>query len=96
MRWRPSEAEREASFLPFVTRVLTLRLALFVHRIAEYGEHSIECAPAYVEYAKALLRKAQAEGDPFGGALSKDKAQDAVAGSSGDPAGEAADEEHSS
>lgn len=30
----------------------------------------MKCAPHYVEYARALLTKAQAEGDPFGGALS--------------------------
>ena len=42
-------------------------------RIAAHGEHHLECAPAYVEYACALLRKAQAEGDPFGGKIGKDK-----------------------
>lgn len=67
-------------------------LSARVCRITEHGEHSIECAPTYVEYAKALLRKAQAEGDPFGGALSKDKAQDPAAGSSADAADEDAAE----
>lgn len=37
-------------------------------RIAEHGEHHVDCAPAYAEYATALLHKAQAEGDPFGAA----------------------------
>jgi hypothetical protein len=42
-------------------------------KIAEHGEHSVQAAPAYVAYAKALLQKAQLEGDPFGGALKKEE-----------------------
>ena len=41
-------------------------------KIAAHGERGLECAPAYVEYARALLRKAQSESDPFGGALKKE------------------------
>ena len=69
-------------------------------KIAEHGEHSVQAAPAYVAYAKALLQKAQLEGDPFGGALKKeedaapadedeDAAEDEAVGSDGE--GDAAD-----
>ena len=46
------------------------------------GEHDITVAPLYVLYAKALLRKAQAESDPFGGGL-KEKGVEKDAGGSG-------------
>ena len=42
-------------------------------KIAEHGENHLLAAPAYVEYARALLHKAQSEDDPLGGALKKDK-----------------------
>ena len=41
--------------------------------IAAHGERGLECAPAYCAYARALLCKAQAESDPFGGAMKKEK-----------------------
>ena len=50
-------------------------------KIAAHGERGLECAPAYVEYARALLRKAQAEGDPLGGAIKKE--EDAPSGGPG-------------
>ena len=56
-------------------------------KIAEHGEHSIEVAPTYVDYASALLRKAQAEGDPFGSALPGKKEGEAP------PADEAVDDD---
>ena len=67
-------------------------------RIVEHGEHGIAVAPTYVEYARALLAKAQAEGDPFGGALSSDKdkaggGQDASAAEEGGDDDEDADED---
>ena len=44
--------------------------------IARHGEHHLVCAPVYVEYAKALLRKAQAEGNPFGTSVCGKKGED--------------------
>lgn len=43
--------------------------------IAEYGEHHIKCASVYVDYAKALLVKAQTEGDPFGNGVCQKEAE---------------------
>jgi hypothetical protein len=62
------------------------------YSIAAHGEHHIECAPAYVEYAVALLRKAQAEGDPFGGAAPIQKEGEGE-GSSSAPADDDEDDE---
>ena len=33
-----------------------------------HGDEHADCADAYNEYAKALLKKVQSEGDPFGSA----------------------------
>ena len=49
-------------------------------KIAEHGENHLLAAPAYVEYARALLHKAQSEDDPLGGALKKDKEAGEVGG----------------
>ena len=54
-------------------------------RIGVHGDQHTECAPAYCEYAKALLRKVQAESSPFGSAGPKPEPKatgDAAAGSS--------------
>ncbi|EOD32623.1 hypothetical protein EMIHUDRAFT_456009 [Emiliania huxleyi CCMP1516] len=48
-------------------QVLEQRRAVEAH-----GEKAVECAPAYVEYGKALLRKAQAADDPFGSNVPKE------------------------
>ncbi|EOD24283.1 hypothetical protein EMIHUDRAFT_238720 [Emiliania huxleyi CCMP1516] len=48
-------------------QVLEQRRAVEAH-----GEKAVECAPAYVEYGKALLRKAQAADDPFGSKVPKE------------------------
>mmetsp|Transcript_11195 Transcript_11195/g.18753 ORF Transcript_11195/g.18753 Transcript_11195/m.18753 type:complete len:393 (+) Transcript_11195:23-1201(+) len=62
-------------------------------RNSEFGEHHIECAPVYVEYARALLHKAQLADDPFGCKLpdkSKgDSEQSIVTGASGASTSEA-------
>ena len=55
--------------------------------IEVHGEQHSDCAHAYFEYARALLHKVQAEGDPFGSAGPKPEAKtaagDGAAGSSG-------------
>jgi hypothetical protein len=61
-------------------------------RISAHGEQDLACAPAYTEYARALLRKAQAEGDPFGGALSKKGEAKPQAGGSGVGASSSSDQ----
>ena len=53
-------------------------------RVAKYHDKHIECAPAWVEYGRALLRKAQQADDPFGSKLpceggAQDAAKPAVA-----------------
>merc|ERR1719428_1046219 len=45
-------------------------------------ERSLECAPAYLEYARALLSKAQAEADLMGSALKKEEQDTPTARSS--------------
>ena len=63
-------------------------------RIAEHGEHHLLSAPAYFEYARALLRKAQSENDLMGGALSKEKQAQAEGGpSDAQPAGDDDDDD---
>ena len=67
--------------------------AVLEMRIAEHGdENHLSCAPAYVEYAKALLTKAQAEGDPFGSGVCK-KEEPAEAGASSSGGGAAGDDD---
>lgn len=51
-------------------------------KIAAHGERAIEVAPAYVEYARVLLAKSQAESDPLGGAIKREDTE-AVPGTSG-------------
>lgn len=95
----------EASALPpqneMDTKIEQLATALEAC-IEEHNEHHIKCAPAYMEYAKALLHKAQLESDPFGGAIKKEEASSApaqesstgcAATSSGDAAAEEAEPE---
>ena len=45
-----------------------------------HGDEHSDCAGAYAEYAKALLRKVQSEGDPFGSAGPKPEAKSAPTG----------------
>ena len=45
-----------------------------------HGEEDGNCAEAYVEYAKALLKKVQNEASPFGSAGPKPEAKPAPAG----------------
>ena len=47
--------------------------------IGVHGDEHSDCAGAYAEYAKALLRKVQSEGDPFGSAGPKPEAKSAPA-----------------
>lgn len=63
-------------------------------KIAAHGERAIECGPAYVEYARALLAKSQAESDPLGGAIKREDAgaQPSGAGTSSGAADEDADD----
>ena len=51
--------------------------------IAAHGEKHLKCAPAYVDYARALLAKAQSEGDLMGGALKKPEDEEGGAAASG-------------
>mmetsp|Transcript_26523 Transcript_26523/g.85721 ORF Transcript_26523/g.85721 Transcript_26523/m.85721 type:complete len:361 (-) Transcript_26523:212-1294(-) len=53
-------------------------------QISEHHEKHIECAPAYLEYGRALLRKAQQADDPFGSKLPREEAPKHA-----EPAGEA-------
>lgn len=57
---------------------------LLCSRISEHHEKHIECAPAYLEYGRALLRKAQQADDPFGSKLPREEAPKHA-----EPAGEA-------
>jgi hypothetical protein len=49
-------------------------LSFFFARISKHTDKHIECAPAYLEYGRALLRKAQQADDPFGSKLPREDA----------------------
>jgi hypothetical protein len=90
---RPARPHVLHAVAPFLRSISALTPASR-HRIQEHGEHSILVAPIYVDYAKALLAKAQADGDPFGGALSSDKDKaDNAGGSSAPDAADSEDED---
>ena len=81
----PDSSESGGAFGEEELRIATLANQL-EHKIAVHGERALECAPAYVEYAAALLRKAQAESDPFGSAL---QPEDSTTGNGNDRLGSA-------
>jgi hypothetical protein len=45
---------------------------LLCPRISKHHEKHIECAPSYLAYGRALLRKAQQADDPFGSKLPRE------------------------
>ena len=65
-------------------------------RVTAHGEEHINCAPAYVEYARTLLLKAQMAADPLGSSVPGAVpvgSSDGAGKAPGGPSGSAAEEE---
>lgn len=62
-------------------RSLRLRPNRFASRVSAHHDQHIKCAPAYLEYGRALLRKAQQASDPFGSKLPREGDAKAAASS---------------